>query len=47
MNGAPDNHAFQDINVELPGRHGRAHYPNSFSYSNGSAKKVDGSPKDN
>ena len=47
MNGAPDNHVFEDINVEFPGRHGRAHDPKSFSYLDGSAKKVDGSPKGN
>ena len=47
MSGAPDNHVFEDINVEFPVRHSRAHDPNSFSYSDGSAKKVDGSPKGN
>ena len=47
MNGAPDNHVFKDIDVEFPGRHGRAHDPKGFSYSNGSAKKVDGSPEGN
>ena len=47
MSSAPDNHVFEDINVECPVRHGRAHDPNSFSYTNGSAKKVDGSPKGN
>ena len=45
MSGAPDNHVFEDINVEFPVRHSRPHDPNSFSYSDGSAKKVDGSPK--
>ena len=45
MDGAADNHLFGDINVKFPGRHARAHDPTSFSYSDGSAKKVDGSPK--
>ena len=45
MNDAPDNRVFEDINVEFPIRHSRAHDPTSFSYSDGSAKKVDGSPK--
>ena len=47
MNGAPDNHVFEDINVEFPVRHSRAYDPNSFSFSDGSAKKVHGSPKGN
>ena len=47
MHAAPDNYVFEDINLEFPGRHGQAHDPKSFSYSDGSAKKVDGSPKGN
>ena len=47
INGSPNNHVFKDINVEFSRRHGRAHDPNSFSYSDGSAKKVNGSPKGN
>ena len=53
MNDAPDNHMFEDITVEFPchmrfpGRHGQARDPNSFSSSDGSAKKVDSSPKGN
>ena len=47
MTDAPDNHMFEDITVEFLGGHGRAHDPNSFSYSDGSAKKVDGSPNGN
>ena len=43
MNNVPDNHVLEDINVESPVRHSRAHDPNSFSYSDGSAKKVDDS----
>ena len=44
---------FEDINMGLSGKHGRAHDPNSFSYSDGStdlrrsAKKVDSSSKRN
>ena len=44
MNDTSDTYVFEDINVEFPVRNGRAHDPNSSSYSNGSAKKVDGSP---
>lgn len=33
------------IGAEFPCRHGRAHDPLSFSYSDGSARKIDGSPK--
>ena len=47
MSGALDNRVFEDITVEFPVGHSRAHDPNSFSYSDGSAKKVDGSPKGN
>ena len=47
MHGAPDNHVFEDINVEFPGRHGQGHDPKSFCYSDGSAKKVDGSTRGN
>ena len=35
MHIAPDNHVFEDINVEFPDRHGRAHDPKTFSYSDG------------
>ena len=47
MHGASDHHVFEDINVDFPGRRGRAHDPNSFSYLDGSAKKVGGSLKGN
>ena len=48
MSCAPNSYVFKHINVEyLPGRHDRTHDPYSFPYSDGSAKKVDGSPKDN
>ena len=45
MNGAPENIVFEDVNVQFSGMHGQAHDPNSFSYSDGSAQRVDGSPK--
>ena len=45
MNEAPIGQILEDINVEFLCGRGRAHDPNSFSYSSGSAKKVDGSPK--
>ena len=47
MSDAPDNRVFEDVDAEIPSRHGQAHDPNSFFSSNGSAKEVDGSPKGN
>ena len=43
----PNGPVLEDINVEFPCRHGRAHDPSSFSYSDGSTKQVFGSPKGN
>ena len=42
MNDAAIVRVLEDITVEFACRHGRAHDPNSFLYSDGSAKKVDG-----
>ena len=47
MNNAPNGQVLEDISVQSPYRHGRAHDPSSSSYSDGSARKVDGSPKGN
>ena len=47
MNDAPHGQVLKDIKLGFPCRHGRAHGPNSVSRSDGSAKKVDGSPKGN